>query len=196
MHLKPYDIFTSMIPTNEALLSYEQIGKHLLAIPANEVLPFLEPYLAEITHLSEAPVNGEIYGRKVLYSGPEVEVMVAWWRPQGQCFPHDHGNATGRVVLLKGSFREQKFNFNNNRINPGRKNNFQQGQVLNVCRHEIHSMKSIEDYGLTLHIYSPSITAMKVYDIENSLKYVVVDDCGAWRPQSHQIVSHDRLENP
>jgi cysteine dioxygenase len=36
---------------------------------------------------------------------------------------------------------------------------------------------------VTLHLYSPPITGMIVYDLQKCAACVVSDDCGAWWPE-------------
>ncbi len=39
---------------------------------------------------------------------------------------------------------------------------------------------------LTLHLYAPPISGMKVYDLEKCAACVVSDDCGAWWPEDQK----------
>ena len=39
---------------------------------------------------------------------------------------------------------------------------------------------------VTLHLYSPPISGMKVYDLEKCAACLVSDDCGAWWPEEQR----------
>ncbi|MGM1006165.1 MAG: hypothetical protein ACQEW2_03745 [Bacillota bacterium] len=39
---------------------------------------------------------------------------------------------------------------------------------------------------VTLHLYSPPITGMKVYNLEKCAACVVSEDCGAWWPEEQR----------
>lgn len=49
---------------------------------------------------------------------------------------------------------------------------------------------------ITLHLYAPPITGMKVYDLEKCAACVVSDDCGAWWPDDlRQQVKEIKLKS-
>jgi hypothetical protein len=74
-------------------------------------------YRAESPHGSitqrEVP---EPYERRVLLNSSSFEVMMATWRPGIRCAPHDHGGASGLVLLLSGSFIERSWELRDGRL--------------------------------------------------------------------------------
>ena len=131
----------------------------------------------------------EAYGRRVLYSTRDLEIMLACWRPQSECAPHDHGFSQGRVLALGGSFIESDFGWRDENLVRLGGRAIESLSALPVDLGHIHSMKCNSDNGLTLHFYRPAISQMKVFDLEKRRTLMVTDDCGAWIPQPHQIVT-------
>jgi cysteine dioxygenase len=131
--------------------------------------------------LAVPPAPGQPYGRAVLFRGGGVEVMLACWRPSAECAPHDHGSSRGTVVFLKGSFEEVQFELVEGELRPGPPRRLVAGDRVRVRPREIHSCRSL-DGGLSLHIYAPPISGMKIYDAEERATWTVSEDCGAWLP--------------
>jgi cysteine dioxygenase len=139
----------------------------------------------------EAQNANEAYGRNVLYSTPEYEVMLASWRPNMECAPHDHGFSSGTVLVLEGAFEEVSYTPMDNgelAINPKTARRLQKGQFIEVEGDVFHSMKNIGNIGLTLHFYKPSIQNMQVLDLKNKQTLMVTGDCGAWIPSDAQKI--------
>ncbi len=132
--------------------------------------------------------TNEAYGRRVLISNPNFEVMIAGWQKDVECAPHDHGYSLGRVFILEGMFCETKYVWRKNNL---MKSNFNVVEAINcvgVTVPDIHSMISFKERGVTLHFYSPAIQDMKVFDIPNRRTLTVSNDCGAWVPDPTQIL--------
>lgn len=136
------------------------------------------------------------YGRKLLYQSSEVEVLVMNWATDRECSPHDHGQSFGWVMVVSGTAVHRLFTLNQADVPVEfgvRKE--ETGRCFFAPRGMIHSMGNMTvDPLVTLHVYSPPITNMKVYDLLNCSVCVVSDDCGAWWPQEQrQIVRELKL---
>lgn len=127
------------------------------------------------------------YERFILAASDQCEVMVAKWRANSPCAPHDHGRSKGWVFFLKGNFTETSYKFANMNLNALSQQTYRAGDRTEIQTQDIHSCVS-ETEGLTLHVYYPKISYMKVYDAENKCTYVVDDKCGAWRPESSKDI--------
>src|SRR5262245_33605019 len=57
------------------------------------------------------PPTERPYGRRLLHRTPLGEVMLATWPFGGHALPHDHGDANGFVVVLRGLFVERAYGF-------------------------------------------------------------------------------------
>ncbi len=115
--------------------------------------------------------------------------MLANWNPNTECAPHDHGFSEGIVWLFKGSFIENHYSLNQNLISCGPARVWPEGSVLRVTCGDIHSMRPAKN-GMSLHIYSPPIHDMKVYDQINRTTLTVTNDCGAWIPTQNSKILH------
>lgn len=140
---------------------------------------------------TESQNPNEAYGRHVMYSTPEFEVMMASWRPHAECAPHDHGFSTGCVLVLDGEFEEISYIQTADKglvadLSTARR--ARKNQIIPVEGKTFHSMKSLGDLGITLHFYTPAIHNMKVLDLKNKRTLVVSEDCGAWVPQDTQKI--------
>lgn len=132
--------------------------------------------------------NFEPYGRQVLYRSPDIEVMLAAWSYQFASCPHNHGFSKGLIWFVKGDFQEQQFQFKSGSLQPtGDLTFFSEGEVASVVSNDIHSCKPSAE-GISLHIYSPAIENMKVWDIEKKEILTVADECGAWVPANDNLV--------
>lgn len=133
--------------------------------------------------------RSEPYGRKVLYRGENFEVMLATWRKGAACAPHDHGFSKGVVWLVDGDFKETHYELKTSLTVLGKTIFHPAGTLLTVTAGDIHSMVAL-DGGMSLHIYTPPIQEMKVFDSQNRCTLTVDDDCGAWIPfDKTQVVS-------
>lgn len=135
------------------------------------------------------PDDTRPYGRRVLLAGAGVEVMVATWTRGVPCAPHDHGGALGAVQVLQGRARHRVWQVVDGDLQLVKEHTAAPGELL-VCGPDmIHSMGDDGDAEplMTLHLYTPSIDFMVVYDQERSETLVVDGDCGAWVPEPERV---------
>jgi cysteine dioxygenase len=137
---------------------------------------------AHLPHSKEKP-----YYRKLLYQNESVELLVMKWSDI-ECAPHDHGNSHGWIQVINGTSLHTVYEVDENGIPAELFNELQQhGNLFHAPIKGIHKMQASEDTDLiTLHLYSPPITGMKVYDLEKCAACVVSDDCGAWWPDDQR----------
>lgn len=132
--------------------------------------------------------ESEAYGRKVLFQNSEIEVMLACWSYKAMASPHNHGASKGMIWFAKGNFSEQHYRFQNGVL---RKVSspvlFKENEVVTVDANDIHSCCP-ESIGLSLHIYSPPIHHMKVWDQEKKRTLTVENHCGAWVPKNKNLI--------
>ncbi len=120
------------------------------------------------------------YSREVLFEDERGEILFMRWAKNVFCNPHDHASAVGYVVLLEGEFVERDYEFDQTLVRNGSRKVSSPG-IFPFERNRIHDMKCMDE-GYSLHIYKPSITGMKVYDLERRRTLCVDDSCGAWIP--------------
>jgi cysteine dioxygenase len=142
--------------------------------------------LSELSQESNS--DAEPYGRKILFSNESIEVMLAHWTYQAAASPHNHGQSGGLIWFVKGNFYEQHFRFlNSNLEKTDQKILYKENDVVQVDPSHIHSCQP-EHSGLSLHIYSPPIHRMKVWDLKNKQTLIVADHCGAWIPADFSLI--------
>ncbi|WP_026566821.1 cysteine dioxygenase [Bacillus sp. UNC41MFS5] len=151
--------------------------------------------LDDLAHLPE-PSPGKPYNRKLLYRNEEVELLVMNWS-QLECAPHDHGNSHGWIQVLSGTSINSVYEVKGD----GRPNELfheihHKGKYFYAPKKGIHKMKASNHTDMvTLHLYSPPITGMMVYDLQKCAACVVSDDCGAWWPdEQYQKVKEIQLK--
>jgi cysteine dioxygenase len=154
--------------------SAEELKKALksLDIKLEEMLPYLQS------------ADGKPYYRKLLYQNDEVELLVMNWSDL-ECAPHDHGNSSGWIQVLNGASENIVFEVKENHIPQELFAEIKgKGSFFFAPKKGVHKMKRAGmDYLVTLHLYSPPITGMKVYDLKKCAACIVSDDCGAWWPE-------------
>ncbi|MYL34514.1 hypothetical protein GLW08_13390 [Pontibacillus yanchengensis] len=157
--------------------SSEEVRAALLAL--NVSLKDLQEYLDT--------AGPKPYYRKLLYQNEQVELLVMNWS-ELECAPHDHGHSYGWIQVIRGTSENTIYEVNGNQIPEELFSmNESERSVFFAPKKGVHKMKGTSDAGLvTLHLYAPPITGMKVYDLETCAACVVSDDCGAWWPDEQR----------
>lgn len=173
-------------------LTIPQQGK--LSIESAEKYFIENPFFLKEIRLLAAPLpeSNEPYSRRLIFSSSIGEVMIAHWPSGAMCFPHDHGGSSGVVSVLEGSFFERSFVLNHFpsqvELGPiGPEVKYETGSLIPVSPGDIHHMRTPTG-GITLHIYTPAIQGMKVYDEVKRCIYTVHNNCGAWVPLDERLI--------
>jgi cysteine dioxygenase len=154
------------------------LSQHLLAHP----LP-----RHELIDAAAMPNAGEPYGRLPIFRGTLGEVLLVRWAEETFCAPHDHGEASGFVVLLRGQFTERLWRWKEGALQPMIERAYAAPVTIEVRGGAIHDMKA-RGGGVGIHFYLPAIAGMKVYDRDRRETLVVRDDCGAWVPRDPALI--------
>ncbi|MEX3644313.1 cysteine dioxygenase family protein, partial [Mycolicibacterium porcinum] len=149
--------------------------------PGPELLAQVARARPVLATMASEPNDGEPYSRTILRVHDEVEIMLARWRPGRRCAPHDHGGAGGFVIVLEGRFEERRFDWDGPRLTVTSSAEHSAGAVTRITSDVIHDMAGL-DGGLTLHLYSPPATSMRVFDLDTSEMLELVGNYGAWIP--------------
>lgn len=147
-----------------------------------EALLSLEINLDDVKPYVWSP-DGKPYYRKLLYQNKEVELLVMNWSDI-ECAPHDHGGSKGWIQVLAGTSINTMYEVRNQQLPEELfDQEYREGSFFFAPKKAVHKMKkgSREDL-VTLHLYSPPIEGMVVYDLEKCAACVVSEDCGAWWP--------------
>ena len=136
-------------------------------IKALEVQSFFNP--AEITTLLyKAEIKSEDlktwakfdhaiedgYGRALVHSGDNFEIMVMSWNPRDQTAVHNHGYTTWGAVQVFGNLDHTSFNCQDNFLYTLYKEKLTDGEIIAVNQKLIHQMgNSSDEKVLSLHVY-------------------------------------------
>ncbi|WP_171050957.1 cysteine dioxygenase family protein [Bacillus sp. BHET2] len=166
----------------------ERISKRLEPLNATstkelkQALQSLQISLDDLQPYLRSP-DGKPYYRKLLYHNKEVELLVMNWSDI-ECAPHDHGESKGWIQVLDGASVNTVFEVNDHQL-PEEifDREYREGSFFFAPKKSVHKMKKGNSEDLvTLHLYSPPIEGMMVYDLEKCAACVVSEECGAWWP--------------
>ncbi|MEH7307449.1 cysteine dioxygenase [Neobacillus drentensis] len=164
-------------------------------VELKEALLQLDLKVDDLAQLPE-PAEGKPYNRQLLYKNEEIEMLIMNWS-QLECAPHDHGSSHGWIQVLSGTTLNSVYEVNGNGLPSELFHEcYHMGKYFYAPKKAIHKMKASNNTDLvTLHLYSPPITGMIVYDLEKCAACVVSDDCGAWWPEEqYQKVKEIQLK--
>ena len=127
--------------------------------------------LADYVHFSD-----ERYARNLLAHGPQFYALVLCWKP-GQASPiHDHKGASCGVRVIQGTATETSFAWEGDKLIPQSVTTMQAGEVCGSFDDDIHEIRNNGSENLvTLHVYSPYLDNINLYDLESG-KVTVFSD--------------------
>ena len=116
--------------------------------------------LADYIHFSD-----EHYSRNLLAYGPQFYALVLCWKP-GQASPiHDHKGASCGVRVIEGVATETSFGWQEGRLVERSVTRMRAGEVCGSFDDDIHEIRNDGEGNLvTLHIYSPYLDNINLYD--------------------------------
>ena len=119
--------------------------------------------LADYIHFSD-----ERYSRNLLAYGPQFYALVLCWKP-GQASPiHDHKGASCGVRVIAGVATETSYRWQGERLVENSVTTMNAGEVCGSFDDDIHEIRNNGDHNLvTLHIYSPYLDNINLYDLES-----------------------------
>ena len=119
--------------------------------------------LADHIHFSD-----ERYSRNLVAHGPQFYALVLCWKP-GQASPiHDHKGASCGVRVIEGVATETSFKWLGKQLVEDAVVTMQAGEVCGSFDDDIHEIRNNGDVNLvTLHVYSPYLDNINLYDRES-----------------------------
>ncbi|MYL72885.1 hypothetical protein GLW00_18800 [Halobacillus litoralis] len=157
--------------------SPETLKKTLIKLGVT--LDELAPYLQD--------PDDKPYYRQMVYEDDCVEIIVMNWADI-ECAPHDHGQSTGWIQVMNGTTKQTVYQAHGEALPLPLFTEFKEnGSLFFAPEKGIHKMGREGTAPLvTLHVYSPPIRGMRVYDLETCAACVVSSDCGAWWPEEQR----------
>ncbi|MFK3936950.1 cysteine dioxygenase [Alkalihalobacillus sp. NPDC078783] len=126
------------------------------------------------------------YYRKLLFQNDEVELLLMNWSDLS-CAPHDHGLSSGWIQVISGSTINTVYRVDKGELPEAYFSRVEhKGSFFFAPRNGVHKMRAQEQDLVTLHLYSPPIKSMIVYDLEACAACMVSDQCGAWWPEKQR----------
>lgn len=122
------------------------------------------------------------YAREVLAAGPDLELMVARWRPGPGTPPHDHGDSLGVVRIVRGRALHRTFEVELGVLRERSATEHGPGELLVVPAGVLHAVRPIGEDLVTLHAYVGPIADMLVLDPARPSTVRVRGGAGAWLP--------------
>ena len=119
--------------------------------------------LTDFIHFSD-----ERYSRNLLAYGPQFYALVLCWKP-GQASPiHDHKGASCGVRVIAGVATETSYCWQGDKLVENSVTTMNAGEVCGSFDDDIHEIRNNGDDNLvTLHIYSPYLDNINLYDLES-----------------------------
>lgn len=120
----------------------------------------------------EVRFSDECYQRNSVYSGTNFTALLLCWRSGQVTAIHNHEGSACVVTIVQGTATETIFKWSNaGSLYPAETVRAIEGS--RVCSHDqdIHLMGNLEGPGedlLSLHIYSPPLTAMKLFSLSDT----------------------------
>ena len=120
--------------------------------------------------------SSERYSRNLLAHGPQFYALVMCWLP-GQASPiHDHRDAACGVRVIEGTATETTYRRQGDRLIEDSVTTLVAGEVCGSFDDDIHEIRNNSDSNLvTLHVYSPYLDNINLYDLSSG-KVTVFSD--------------------
>jgi predicted metal-dependent enzyme (double-stranded beta helix superfamily) len=141
----------------------------------------------ELLAATVAPSPHRPYGRRVLLDTAGLEGMIAKWNPGVPCAVHDHGKSAGAVKVMAGSGTHRQYHLAHGKLQLVAEDPIAPGDILLCGPAFVHAMESGPEPLVTLHLYSPTIPHMIVWDVTGNRTLKVDGGCGAWIPGPDEL---------
>lgn len=124
------------------------------------------------------------YGRRVLLSTSNFEVLLMTFSPGRECPPHDHGASEGLMLVCLGVAEHRIYRREAGNLKLVQATRKPAESILEAPVGCIHAMGngSTTERLVTLHVYWPLIQQMSIFDVLKRKVYVVNEEAGAWLP--------------
>ena len=103
-----------------------------------------------------------------LYGDDELDLWLISWVPDRATEMHDHGGSLGALTVVSGALRETRWDgrrLRDRRLAAGDQAGFPLGWVHDVVKEPDSAASAADTSTLSVHAYSPPLTAMSYYDV-------------------------------
>jgi quercetin dioxygenase-like cupin family protein len=99
-----------------------------------------------------------------IYRDRRVDVWLISWLPTQGTQLHDHGGSSGSFTVLSGALTEAVVTGGHHLVDHERG----AGESVGFGAHYVHDVRNLSDAAaVSVHAYSPPLTTMTYYDLEN-----------------------------
>jgi hypothetical protein len=105
-----------------------------------------------------------------LHADPELDLWLLSWAPDQATELHDHAGSLGALTVLSGAVAEYRWTGESLRrrvLSAGDQAGFPLGWVHDVVREGESAESSADHPTLSVHAYSPPLTAMSYYRVDH-----------------------------
>ena len=108
------------------------------------------------------------YGRNLVFTCDDFEVVLMCWRPGHHCASHDHNGSLCVMKCLAGTLDEQRFHKNRDCMTAIGKYQITAGSTASITDEQrVHSIANFSaDNAWSLHFYFPPIHNVNIYDLD------------------------------
>ena len=121
------------------------------------------------------------YGRNLIYTGAEFEIILLCWKPQQYSTPHDHQGSLCIMKCISGELTEQRFLLqakagNNCILSPTERITFGDGEVTSITDQQgLHKLgNDTAAVACSLHFYFPPIHSASAYSEQDGSQKTVL----------------------
>ncbi|OBG24259.1 cysteine dioxygenase [Mycolicibacterium celeriflavum] len=103
-----------------------------------------------------------------LHGDDELDIWLISWAPGRSTELHDHGGSLGAMTVVSGALRETRWDggsLRHRRLSAGDQAAFPLGWVHDVVRAPERAASASVASTLSVHAYSPPLTAMSYYEV-------------------------------
>ena len=154
------------------------------SLAQNAFITWCDRHRSTLLLKSGKPPKAGLPYRKIAVRIEGREALVLRWAANVRCLPHDHGNSSGFVYLLKGHLR-------NILLEPINANfDAKPGDILAIERYQVHYMETKTE-SVSVHFYTGNETNFWVYDPDKRTRWLVKPNAGAWSPAPSDILREE-----
>ncbi|KRE93055.1 hypothetical protein ASG89_05960 [Paenibacillus sp. Soil766] len=140
-----------------------------------EALQSIERNLSFVPDLKTEPTQLP-YGRNVVFSSPDLEVIVIHIPASRSTAIHNHGLSIGAAYLCLGSLVNSTFSLDSEGFPVAQKDDFiQSGEYFTAPAEQIHQLSNpFHEPAISIHVYTPPLREVRRYlPYSDVLDYVI-----------------------
>ena len=116
-----------------------------------------------------------------IYRDQRIDIWLISWMPSQGTLLHDHGGSAGAFTVVRGRLTESRAAGSGHRAGELCHRTLAAGRSVGFDARHVHDVRNVASAAaLSVHAYSPPLTSMSYYDVEDGvlrkLATVVTDD--------------------